>query len=95
MTHNSSHVGDHLIIISVPRVSLFVKVTKGAKDFLKYPEIALTTETPHKHPREHKIRVLGWQWQESHRQPPRLSGVQHRSSAQLQKDVPGSVGEKS
>lgn len=48
----------------VPRVTLFVKVTKGAKDFLKDPEITLTTETPNKHPRGHKIRVtVAGKWQ--------------------------------
>lgn len=70
----------------VSKVTLFAKVTKGAKGFLKYPEMTYRLQ-------KHQINIqenisLGSEWQYSGRvtsslpqTASRLPGVQHRSSA--------------
>lgn len=97
MTYKSLCVGNHLYLVS--KVTLFAKVTKGAKGFLKYPEMTYRLQ-------KHQINIqenisLGSEWQYSGRvtpfllqRAPRLSGVQHRSSAQLIERCSRRPGEK-
>ena len=72
----------------VSKVPLFAKVTKGAKGFLKHPEMTYRLQKHHINIQENIS--LGSEWQYSGRvtrslpqTAPRLLGVQYRSSAPL------------